>query len=304
VERLEGRDLLSTVTVQVLNDSFSPTSVTIHVGDTVHWVWSGSPHSTTSVMGDTESWDSGVHFKGFTFDHVFTNTGSFAYYCTIHGVDNGNGTASGMAGMVVVTSGTATLQSIAVTPANPGVVVGTTQQFLATGSFSDGSTQDLTNQVIWTSATPTVANVSNTGLANTLAMGTSVITASLSGLSGSTLLTVKVPLPGPAPHFLREKRVFAGVGRHRKLEGFDLFFNRPLDSGTAQDVGHYRVTQPGRSRLSRPVVIPVQMAMYNPKNDSVMLMLGKFSVSKPLKLTATGLLGARGAHVATVVTRL
>lgn len=37
-----------------------------------------------------------------------------------------------------------TLSSIAVTPAGPSIPLGSTQQFTATGNYSDGSTQNLT----------------------------------------------------------------------------------------------------------------------------------------------------------------
>ena len=37
-----------------------------------------------------------------------------------------------------------TLTSIAVTPANPSISTGTTQQFTATGTYSDQSTQNIT----------------------------------------------------------------------------------------------------------------------------------------------------------------
>src|ERR1041385_558090 len=70
--------------------NFNPT---IDVGDTVHWVWaSGSiAHSTTSAAGQMESWDSGIHTEPFTFDHTFSNAGTFNYYCTVHGFDAGGG---------------------------------------------------------------------------------------------------------------------------------------------------------------------------------------------------------------------
>jgi plastocyanin len=304
VEPLEGRALLSTVTVHVVGNAFSPDPVTIHVGDTVHWVWDAGPHSTTSVMGVAESWDSGVHNAGFTFDHTFTHAGSFAYYCTIHGVDNGNGTASGMAGMITVASASATLQSIAMTPADPAVPVGTTQQFVATGAFSDGTTQNLSSQVVWASATPSVATVSNTGQAHALAKGASVITASLGGITGSTVLDAVTPTPSPAPVFAREMRHFVGKGPRRKLDGFELLFSGPLDAGTAKDVGHYQVTQPGRTRRSHPVTIPVRSALFNPADNSIMLMLGKFDARKPLTLTVGGLIGAAGAPVSVIVTKL
>jgi len=192
-ERLEDRTLLSTVTVVLDNMAFSPKAVTINLGDTVHWVWDEDFHSTTSVAGSAEAWDSGVHNKDFTFDHTFTHTGTFSYYCKIHGFDNGNGTAGGMSGTVTVSSA-ATLKTIAVTPANPTLAKGLTEKFIATGTFSDKSTKDLTNQVTWASASTSVATISNTagsqGVATAAGTGTATITAKLGSVTGSTVLTV------------------------------------------------------------------------------------------------------------------
>jgi hypothetical protein len=95
-----------------------------------------------------------------------------------------------------------TLTALAVTPANPTLGVGTTQQFKATGTFSDKTTRDMTNFVTWTSSNTLVAVIGpNTllsppvgttpGLAQALATGTTTITASSAGVSGSTTLTVK-----------------------------------------------------------------------------------------------------------------
>jgi hypothetical protein len=159
------------------------------VGDTVHWVWDTDDHSTTSVAGSVEQWDSGVHNTGFMFDHTFMNAGSFNYYCKIHGRDNGNGTASGMAGTINVLA-PVTLTSIAVTPANPSIVAGTTQQFTAMGTFSDHTTQNITSQVAWASATTSVATINASGLATGVAAGTSTISATLNNVTGSTVLTV------------------------------------------------------------------------------------------------------------------
>src|SRR5947209_7869055 len=76
-EVLEDRTLLSTVEVDLINFAFSPTNVTINVGDTIHWVWKTNFHSTTSVDGSGVSWDSGVHNSGFTFDLTFNQAGTF-----------------------------------------------------------------------------------------------------------------------------------------------------------------------------------------------------------------------------------
>jgi trimeric autotransporter adhesin len=53
------------------------------------------------------------------------------------------------------------LQSIVVTPVNPTISVGQTQQFTATGSYSDGSTQDLTKNAHWSSFSSGVATINN-----------------------------------------------------------------------------------------------------------------------------------------------
>ena len=84
--------------------------------------------------------------------------------------------------------------SIAVTPANPSISPGGTQQFTATGTYSDSSTQNLTSQVAWASSNTVVATISAGGIATGVAAGTTTISATLSGVSGSTSLTVAAPL--------------------------------------------------------------------------------------------------------------
>ncbi len=88
----------------------------------------------------------------------------------------------------------ATLTSISVTPTNPSVPHGVAQQFVATGRYSDNSTQDISSLVTWSSSATTVASISNDpgsrGLASTSLAGSTTITASLGGFSGLTLLTV------------------------------------------------------------------------------------------------------------------
>jgi hypothetical protein len=85
-----------------------------------------------------------------------------------------------------------TLQSIAVTPASPSVIKGTTQQFTATGTYSDSTTQNLTASVMWASGTAAVATIgADTGMATAVTTGTSQITATLGAVvSPADLLTV------------------------------------------------------------------------------------------------------------------
>ncbi|WP_162058239.1 Ig-like domain-containing protein [Undibacterium sp. KW1] len=84
----------------------------------------------------------------------------------------------------------ASLQSISLLPANPSLAVGGKQQFSAMGTYSDGTTSDITAISSFTSATPASATISNTGLATGVAIGSSVITAVSGARSATTLLTV------------------------------------------------------------------------------------------------------------------
>ena len=88
----------------------------------------------------------------------------------------------------------ATLTSITVSPTNPSIPRGTSVSFTATGHYSDGTTQDLTEMATWTSSDPSGAFVWNTagshGLAEGLATGAVTITAALGSVSGATTLII------------------------------------------------------------------------------------------------------------------
>ncbi len=86
------------------------------------------------------------------------------------------------------------LSSIDIAPADPSIALGTTQQFTATGTYTNASTQDLTTSVTWSSSSMTVAAISNAagsrGLATPIGTGTTTITAISDIVSRSTTLTV------------------------------------------------------------------------------------------------------------------
>ena len=88
------------------------------------------------------------------------------------------------------------LSSISVTPAPPAnLAVGATQQFTATGIFTDGSTEDITSEVTWISDTPATATISQNGLATGVAVGTTNITAYIPGTLSSPAVLVTVVAP-------------------------------------------------------------------------------------------------------------
>ena len=101
-----------------------------------------------------------------------------------------------------------TLDSIEITSTSSLIAQGSTEQFSATGTFSDGTTQAMTTSVTWSSSDTNVAMISNlagsAGLATStrVTVGTTIITATdpASGISGSTMLTVAIKITAGADH--------------------------------------------------------------------------------------------------------
>ena len=87
-----------------------------------------------------------------------------------------------------------TLVAIVVLPAATSLEAGTAQQFSAIGSYSDGSTADVTGSVTWTA---TGGSISSSGLFTAGAVGPGSVTATLGGVSGSTSVTITGPPPAP-----------------------------------------------------------------------------------------------------------
>lgn len=102
-------------------------------------------------------------------------------------------TSGSVSGSTVLTVTAPTLVSIAVTPANFTIAPGTTQQYTATGTYTDGSTKDISSSVSWSSSDTAIATISSTGLATAVAAGTTTISATSGTIVGSTTLTVGNP---------------------------------------------------------------------------------------------------------------
>jgi len=86
----------------------------------------------------------------------------------------------------------ATLKSIAITPITASIAKGGTLQFTATGTFSDGTQQDVSSSAIWSTSNYNVATIGTvSGLARGIAAGSAQIQATLQGVSSPTVaLTV------------------------------------------------------------------------------------------------------------------
>ncbi len=143
-------------------------------------------YSVSNIQGTGGGADPGT-FANFAWA-VNSSSGSLTVTTTSGTYHNPSG---GGRYVVMELPGLPTLVSIAVTPTSPSIAIGNTQQFTATGTYSDNSTQNLTSTATWASATTSVATIAAGGLATGVSAGTSNITATAgSVVSPADTLTV------------------------------------------------------------------------------------------------------------------
>jgi hypothetical protein len=87
-----------------------------------------------------------------------------------------------------------TLNSISIAPRGASIPLGKNQQLSAIGIYSDGSKQDLTSSVQWSSSVPTILSLSSSGMATAAALGTATVTATSGTVSGADQLHVGPPI--------------------------------------------------------------------------------------------------------------
>ena len=69
--------------VEISGFSFSPSTLTISVGDSVIWTnMDSATHTITSDSGN--ELDSETFSNGNSYSHTFTTAGTYAYHCNIH----------------------------------------------------------------------------------------------------------------------------------------------------------------------------------------------------------------------------
>ncbi|MCG6202139.1 ice-binding family protein [Psychromonas antarctica] len=189
----------------LITATFETQSVTstLTVTDAVLSAIAVTPADPTIAKGLTQQFTATGIYSDSTSVNI-TDSSVWSSADTLVATVNPGGLASGVAAgqsLITATSGaqsgnsmltitTATLSSIVVSPINPTIPSGVNKQLAATGTYSDSSVADITGSVTWSSNKPSVATVSNNGLASSLVAGTTSITATLGALSDYTDLEV------------------------------------------------------------------------------------------------------------------
>jgi uncharacterized protein YjdB len=185
---ISGSVTLTVTEAMLVSIAVTPDAPTVSVGLKVTFKATGTfkdpaTNATTTQDLPTATWSSSM-----------TTIATIAATGEATGVAVGDtvikATSGTVSGMTTLHVKALTLKTIMVTTQTPSIAKGTTATFVATGTFEDSSTQNLTTQVTWTSSIPGTATVSTAGVATSVAKGTTDITATLNGVMGKVTLTV------------------------------------------------------------------------------------------------------------------
>jgi hypothetical protein len=187
-----GNDDASSATLQSI--TVSPSTASIAKGQSQQFTATGTySDGTVKIITTQVTWSSDNASVTIGSNGLAIGAGVGGANITAS-LDDASGTAS-----LAVTA--AILTDIDVEPQVPIISLGLTQQFTATGIYTDGN-RDLTNVVTWTAfdtdssgnlLTPlasTMATIDSSGLATSVSAGSSLITATYNGISGNSNLTV------------------------------------------------------------------------------------------------------------------
>ena len=184
---ISGTTTIVVTSATLTSISLSPASLSIPItpaGITQQFTATGAFSDGTSLDISTQ-----VTWSSSNIAVVRINTSGLATSLAA-GISTITAAYQTISGSTTLTVTSAGLTSISVTPTNPNVAQGATQQFTAIGTYSDGTSWDITSQVTWRSTNISVVTVSSTGLATPVAPGTGTITAASGNISESVILTV------------------------------------------------------------------------------------------------------------------
>lgn len=176
----------------------------------------------------------------------------------------------------------AKLASITLTPANSQLANGLSQTYHARGSFTDGSSVDLTTQANWSSSNPAIASIDTNGLVKAVAAGTTDIHATLAGVSASTpleitaakLISLKLtPADGP---------LAKGLTRQYDAQGVFTDDTRDITASVTWSSSNPSVASIDATGLAAAIDIGT---------TTITAKLGQISASAKLEVTAATLTG-------------
>ena len=185
-----GRAFAATTNVVVSSFTFSPSAVTIHVGDSVKWSGLSTIHN---VQTDTDPFCGSPPVSGGTCTHTFNQAGTFNYYCRPH-------RSIGMVGTVTVQQAAGAPPSVTITNPATGAVFAAPANLTVQASVAD-TDGSVTNVQFFANgaAVGSAAAVPFSVVASNLAAGNFALTAIAFDNSGLATTSPVVNISVVAP---------------------------------------------------------------------------------------------------------
>jgi FG-GAP repeat/Bacterial Ig-like domain (group 2) len=194
---INGGSTLTVTAASLVSIVVTPPAASIAFGTTQQFTATGVFNdNSTQDLTATASWTA-TPLSGGTADIDADGLAT----ATAVGTVTITATSGGKSGSATLTVTAAALVSIMVRPSNPSIVIGNTQQFTATGTYSDASTQDLTEIASWTTGgagDTGTATITSSGPSSGLATGTALGTVTINAVEGSIRGSTTLHVLGPA----------------------------------------------------------------------------------------------------------
>jgi len=185
---VEGKSATATLTivpVPVASVTIAPTSAAIFVGASLQFTATPKDSTGAPLVGRTVTWSSG-NAAVASVSATGLVTGNAAGSTSITASTGGKSATATVAVALVPVA------SVSVSPPTDSVAVGKSVQLVATTQDTAGNV--LTGRVVtWTSANAAIAAVSSTGRVTGAALGTTSISATSEGKTGTAAITVTHP---------------------------------------------------------------------------------------------------------------
>ncbi len=181
------------------------------------------------------------------------------------GQDNIVATLNGVSTTSAVEVVDVELVSLAVSPQDQSISVGDEQAFIVEGTYTDGHTQDLTDEADWSTDNSTIASITENGIATGESTGSATITATIGTVSNTANLSVYqkpeivqiTTSPASAELFVGNSRQFSAFaeysdGNIRNITNEVLWISSDT-SVAAQDIyrkGEFRALSAGRAIIT------------------------------------------------------
>lgn len=179
-----GKAAVTVAAASLVSIAVSPGQFSLPVGDTEQLSATGTfSDGTKADITNSAIWAS-------------SGTGVASVTATGHAVANGTGTATisaasgSLTGSALLTVTPAAAVSLSIVPNTAQVALGSSRQLQAVATLSDGSSQDMTGLVSWSSAEASIVNVNAGGLIVGQQVGSTTVQASGNDLTAAANVSV------------------------------------------------------------------------------------------------------------------